>query len=128
LRRNGVWEGPFLSVDAAARSDMYAVSVLKQEVVEIGFKTAREWGLVEADSQWDMNWKMVKAYERTVEVWIGEQPPSALWMKHIEPVYYAQYWLDTVEYSSRYEPRPNARNEINTLKSTKFQRVDGISP
>jgi hypothetical protein len=106
IRRNGIWEGPFLSVDSARRTDMYTVIAIKQEVVEVGFETALRWGLVEASDKWDINWKMLSPFEHTVEVWIGKRPPSETMTNNRKPIYFAQHWLDRVKYSYQYESIP----------------------
>ena len=48
LKRPGHdWEGPFLVVDAAARGDIYPIVVHWNDAVEVGYKTAVSWGMVE---------------------------------------------------------------------------------
>jgi len=45
IKFNGRWEGPFLVVDCARRGDMWPVIMYRGEAVEVGYRTAIEWGL-----------------------------------------------------------------------------------
>ena len=42
----GEWEGPFAVVDCAGQMDLYNVVVHRQEIVEIGVKTAIKWDMI----------------------------------------------------------------------------------
>jgi len=62
----GEWEGPFLVVDCSMRGDFYSVAVIRREIVEVGWKTAKRWGMGPFDGGWRID---------DVAVWIGDQPP-----------------------------------------------------
>jgi hypothetical protein len=99
IRRSGYeWEGPFLSVDCGRRADIYTEVVLTQEVVEVGYVTAKRWGLVKDDPTTKKGWKALGYKVQTVEVWVGKEKPSENIDFWDNPVYYAQWWLDRVEY------------------------------
>jgi len=52
LQRPGhSWEGPYLVVDCAQRNDIYGTIVIREEVIEVGFDTARRWGMVRAGAE-----------------------------------------------------------------------------
>jgi hypothetical protein len=84
------WEGPFLVVDCARRGDFYPVAVRRDEVVEVGFETAKKWGM--AYGQYG-NWG---AHTWKIEVEVSKIPPEYLsW----EPVDYREWFLDMVEFT-----------------------------
>ena len=56
-RPNHDWEGPFLVVDTVMRGDAYPLIVFRSEIVEVGFKTAKRWGMVNDKNQVEM-WKI----------------------------------------------------------------------
>ena len=41
------WEGPFLVVDCAEWDDHYPVTIFRGEVIEVGFQTAKRWGILD---------------------------------------------------------------------------------
>ena len=41
------WEGPFLVVDCAELDDMYPIVMFRGEVIEVGFETAKRWGILD---------------------------------------------------------------------------------
>jgi len=94
----GDWEGPFLVVDCARRGDIWPVINFYDEVVELGFKTAERWGMVEHHSPWRaIRWK-----EQGVIV--SKAPPFMVYSYEI--VDYPSWWLDRAEFVHRYEARP----------------------
>ncbi len=60
IRRGAAWEGPFLSVDTAQQNHMCQAIKTRGEVVEVGYETARRWGMVE--------WPRVYKWKVPVEV------------------------------------------------------------
>lgn len=44
-----LWEGPFLVVDCPQLDDVYAIIVGREEVVEVGWKTAMRWAVMESE-------------------------------------------------------------------------------
>ena len=85
LRQAGddVWEGPYLVVDCAQINHHFAAAFYNHEIVEIGWKTAKRWGMVwpGVDKEW---------IRSGIEVYKGiEHPPSDLG----EPIYYPDWWL-----------------------------------
>ena len=102
------WEGPYLVVDCAQQNHMYGVIVSRNEVVEVGWKTASRWGMV--------NNRKISDYRlEGVEVYIGETLPTyiehaSLWERKLDidvsPINYEQWFLDTLEFTSIREGRP----------------------
>lgn len=95
------WEGPFLSVDCAQQNDMYNVVIYRGEVIEVGFVTARKWGMVVGGetSRW---WKPISWRLDEVEVFIGEELPDELG----EPTDYVDWFLTFVEFRDTLYGRP----------------------
>jgi hypothetical protein len=93
------WEGPFLSVDCAQQNDMYNAVVYRGEVIEVGFVTAEKWGMV-IQGMW--KWEPVSWRLDGVEVFIGEELPDEL----DEPIDYLDWFLDLVEFRTRWNRRP----------------------
>lgn len=69
----GVWEGPFIAVDCSQRRHMYYHEVGMGLVVEVGYRTASEWG---------------EYVRNRIDVHIGSGPPGA-W----SGVYYPAWWV-----------------------------------
>lgn len=78
------WEGPFLVVDCAEQDDMWPIIVYRNEVVEVGWKTAVRWGMIKRNE-----------YTEPVFVWKGRKPP--LFPKQ-EFISYKEWFLENVEY------------------------------
>jgi len=92
------WEGPFLVVDCARRGDIWPVINFYGGVIELGFKTAERWGMVEQHSRWTaIRWK-----ERGVLV--SKVPPS--FVDRYEIIDYSQWWISSAEFTHRWESRP----------------------
>jgi len=105
LRRSGgEWTGPYLVVDCSRRADMYTHIAINQQVVEVDFETALEWGFVEGDYE---SWNVVRWKEQTVEVWYGESKPNEDVAILQRPVYFANYWLENVVEFQREEIDPS---------------------
>lgn len=90
---DGVWYGPFLSVDCARISDMYGVIGSRGEVVEVGFKTAVMLGMAERNGYGTNNGYKYTTIEaiKEVQVWIGELPEN---VGRYKPIDYQGWWLD----------------------------------
>ena len=80
---NGKWEGPFLVVDSSMRGDVYPIVINRNEAIEVGWKTAKRWGMVNEKGQ--------------VNLWIMENVE----ISKINPIYltgsatdYKKWWLD----------------------------------
>ena len=107
LRRPGhEWEGPYLVVDCARRGDMYGTIVHRDEVVEVGFRTALRWGMVRetAGGGWRTNyWR-----EENVEVLtVATLPDWATDSGLPKPrrIYYPRWWEQRIVFASfRTEP------------------------
>ena len=98
LKRPGsIWEGPFLVVDCARRGDMFSAIYYRGEVAELGFKTAKRWGMASGKAG---NWQAVIWRWDDVEVWLGDSPVAG------NPIDYVWWWLLQVEFTDRWEPRP----------------------
>jgi hypothetical protein len=55
------WEGPYLVVDCPQLDDVYSVVVHREEVVEVGWRTAQRW--VIEDGGWDVRVSRVPSAE-----------------------------------------------------------------
>jgi len=82
IKYNGVWEGPFLSVDTAQQNHMCQAIQTRGEVVEVGYKTAQRWGMVD--------WP--KVHEWKVDVQVSLIPPEYLDTCGIDSVYFPGWW------------------------------------
>ena len=101
LRRPGHdWEGPFLVVDTASRSDIWPIITKRKEIVEVGFQTAARWGIVDAAQNRDGTY--VPPYN--VNIWrldgvevlkMDEIPP---WISNHEPIDFVAWWTERVEF------------------------------
>jgi hypothetical protein len=97
LRRPGLdWEGPFLVVDSARRSDIWPVVMHRREIVEVDFETAVRWGMVTATKQEDGNfgrpyWVRQWRIEGVEVLKMDEVPP---WISNHKPVDYVQWWSE----------------------------------
>jgi hypothetical protein len=90
LKRPGhAWEGPFMVSDCAQRDDLYAFVVYREEVVEVGFKTAVKWGLATPLS--GKPWYKVHRW-RVDDVQVSRVPP---WGIDTAPVD-MQDWFESV--------------------------------
>jgi hypothetical protein len=92
------WEGPYVVVDCPRKGDAYSAVVYTEEVVEVGFKTAKRWGMV---SQYGK----VSEWYKDVVMFICDEPPDRLYSS-VDTVVYRDWWLDTVEYTRRWEKSP----------------------
>ena len=90
------WEGPYLSVDASSRGDMWKNVMVGREVVEIGFRTAVRWNLVTSEGE-ILEWQI-----ENVEVYIGDNKPSRV----RNPISYTWWWSGKYELATRYEWHP----------------------
>ena len=83
----GEWEGPFLVVDCAQQNHHFAAAYYNGETVEIGWETAKRWGMVGgAEVQWKL--ENVEVYKST------DSPQGDLG----NPVYYPDWWLAQVTF------------------------------
>jgi hypothetical protein len=89
---------------------MYGAVVIRAEVIEVGFKTALRWGMVEGStSDWrNLVWRLE-------DVQVSKLPPE-----HItgEPVRLREWWLDRLEFVSRSEYGIELRNGWTRLRYT----------
>ena len=87
IKYDGVWEGPFLSVDTAQQNHMCQAIQSRGEVIEVGYKTAERWGMVD--------WP--KVHEWKVDVEVSLIPPEYLDTCSIEKVYFPSWWTEQAE-------------------------------
>jgi len=110
------WEGPFLVVDCARKGDMWPVIMNRWEAVELDYKTALRWGIVNNDWGSSMRFVQVSKVDPmeldNIEWWEliryggiyaaesnGKEPP----------IYHPEWFITTVEYTDRIEPRVHFR-------------------
>lgn len=82
IRREGIWEGPFRVCDCGVRGQVYEMVVVRGEVVEVGWKTAKRWGLGPFDGGWKTD----------VEVWVGDRE-NMRYAAGVRPVDYVEWFL-----------------------------------
>ncbi len=103
------WEGPFLVVDCAEWDDHYAIAVFREEVIEVGWKTAQRWGMAQpgAWNEWTQGVRVFKS--RT-------KPPERV----MPGVYWYPDWFEEVArfYNFRSNALPN--RPIFTMRSEKL--------
>jgi len=98
LKRPGhSWEGPYLVVDCAKRTDYYNVSVHNAESVEVGFETAVRWGMSTERYIWNDEWVSYWLEPRIDDVIVSKTPPNQLPADY-ESVEYKEWFLDMVEF------------------------------
>ena len=78
----GEWEGPFKVVDCAGLLDLYNVVVHRQEVVEVGFKTAVKWGMVKDIHKSGESWGKTWDHRRVDDVIVSMVDPKNLTIVH----------------------------------------------
>jgi len=84
IKHEGIWEGPFLSVDTAQQNHMCQAIQTRGEVVEVGYKTAHRWGMTD--------WP--KVHEWKVHVEVSLVPPEQL---DIDIVNFPEWWSERAE-------------------------------
>jgi len=89
------WEGPFLVVDCAEWDDHYAISIFRKEIVEVGYKTAKRWGLID---QWTAPVYVLKSRWKPPEDYIDRSVVYHRWFKEVARYYSAR----RVELPTRY--------------------------
>ncbi len=82
IKHNGRWEGPFLNVDTAQQNHQCQAVQTRGEVVEVGYKTAQRWGMVD--------WPRV--HEWKVDVEVSLFPPALIRGLDVEMVNYPEWW------------------------------------
>ena len=95
---DGEWEGPYLVVDCAKRGDIYPITVGRGEVVEVGFRTAERWGMVNytGGNSWEV-------FDHVIE---GTQvsfvyPDLLDFPTAPEMVDFPDWWLEKAEFTNR---------------------------
>jgi hypothetical protein len=93
------WEGPFLVVDCARRSDMYGVIVHNEEVVEVGFRTAERWKMVRRTQE---GWVTLLWNIEGVEIYKGPRAPQ----EPSQAIVYTDWFLERVSFTYRWQSPP----------------------
>lgn len=101
-RPNYDWEGPFRVVDCAGYDDQYNVVVNNNEAVEIGFKTAQEWGMVASIDKTDASWNAVWNSTYMEDVMVSKVNPNCI-PDDVEFVNFESWFLEHVEFYQYYE-------------------------
>lgn len=98
LRRPGlIWEGPFLVVDCARRNDLYGITMYYEEAIEVDFKTALRWDMIETYDYSSGDYEVKNWMIRNVLVSII--PPNDLFL--YKPIIPLNDWLlSHIQYSS----------------------------
>jgi hypothetical protein len=81
-RTNEIWEGPYLVVDCAQWNHHWSIAINRDEVVEVGYKTAARWGIIE---DWKTEVEVIKSRWR---------PPEDLG----EAIDYSEWFLEIAQY------------------------------
>ena len=94
LRRPGhSWEGPFLVVDSSMRGDAYPIVVYRKEAVEIGWRTAKRWGMVNDKGKVEM-WRIANVEVSKInpnditEATVGYK---SWWLEHLTEATYRDF-------------------------------------
>lgn len=87
IKYNGIWEGPFLSVDTAQQNHMCQAIQTRGEVIEVGYKTANRWGMTD--------WPKIHLWKVDVEVSLV--PPDYLDKHRIDVVDFPRWWTAQAE-------------------------------
>lgn len=106
-RPGGQWEGPYLVVDCAARNDIYSTITSRHEIVEVGFETAKRWGMVVPKetggwrtAHWTIpNVEVIKS--RALPIWAQNDSPE-----RPEPTDFVAWWKSQVMFSVSNESHP----------------------
>jgi len=94
----GEWEGPFMVSDCAGIGDLYNVTAIREEVVEVDFDTARYWTMVKHMNQigedtYNFMWDM----RRVDEVIVSKINPKDL-PEDFEPVRLSEWFKERVTF------------------------------
>lgn len=104
VRIEDEWHGPFCVVDCARKGDMYSVAVYRETVMEFSFNYAEKLGLASYNEHSERFYTPHEWFIN-VEVWL---PPidyqSKLPETEGEPIYYPDWFLENMEFATRYEP------------------------
>jgi len=92
-RSGGDWEGPFVVADCIKREHMFAAICYKEELVEVGFRTAERWGMAHMEGEIVVTDRYV---EYDVEVYKSPDPPAPT----SEPVNYRSWWLENARFTN----------------------------
>ena len=116
----GVWEGAFRVVDCGGLLDLYNVVVHREEVAEIGFETAREWGMVTllentGEGTYNKAWDMRSWY---TDILVSKIDPRYL-SDDLEPVVLSDWFKERATF---YETQEEFDNAYKPLSET----IDGI--
>jgi hypothetical protein len=117
------WEGPYLVVDCPQRVDVFTTVVIRQQSVEVDFKTAMRWGMVAWNDPTDLSkgWYVNNWTLSNIQVYKGLLLPADI--NNREPVYFADWWLERVEFADKHEPRPlmqeNGNHPLWKLEGTR---------
>lgn len=99
------WEGPFIVCDCGVRGQVWEMVMIRGELIEVDWKTARRWGMGPFTDGW----------KRTVDVFVGDTPPGYHdpldnWREPSrgQPVDYVDWFEDNFELDHQcvYEAKP----------------------
>ncbi len=99
------WEGPFLVVDCAKRGDLYGIINYRNEVVEVGFKTALKWKMVYYSDTEKWIYKEVKW--NIDNVLVSKYPPPMI--GKLNKVNMKDWFNSVVEFSEEKEDKNNCK-------------------
>jgi hypothetical protein len=103
IKVDRLWYGPFCVVDCARRGDMYSIVVHREEVVEVNHEFATQMGMVTPNNTergYDINeWYL------DVSVLVNVSPMEYFYGDFEKAVMYKDFFLDTLEFATGYEPR-----------------------
>jgi hypothetical protein len=107
LQREGHdWEGPFLVVDCAGYLDQYNVVAHREEVVEVGFETAKAWGMADRKQLPDGSWETTWYQRRFDNVIVSKINPECL-PEDVAPVVLKDWFLERVSFYETYDEYMN---------------------
>ncbi len=106
IKRPGFdWEGPFLVVDCAKRGDLYGIINYRNEVVEVGFKTALKWKMAYySDTE---KWKYKEISWNIDNVTVSKFPPPMT--GKLNKVSMRDWFNSVAEFSEETEDKNNCK-------------------
>lgn len=101
-RPNLDWEGPFRVVDCAGYWDQYNVAVNRKESVEVGFKTAVNWGMATFEKDSYGEWQTTWLQRRVDDVIVSKINPKCL-PHNIVPVNSQDWFRENISFYKTYD-------------------------
>lgn len=86
----GDWVGPCIVIDTSQRNHAWYHAVINKQVVEVGSRIAREWGMI------DSSGNIINGALDNVEVWVGSRAP----LLPTFPEVFREYYLEMARFAN----------------------------